>query len=224
MLEESLAPLLPKRVDRIIEKEKVWPKMCTQLRSTKRTELEERFPTHVCDEWLGHNDETTRRHDKQATPEHWEAAPKYGSVVRAYQAAAGAITDFPEGEKPLETLCFLGFVTHPKAPVGECRFLAVSRGELHFSHHVLRFAMANHHFGDGIAGNGSISPTAIQRPLPANSLCPLSHTSALAWGLPPDRDFGHATLTENNLDSRSAAHRMAPRIALSCWYELTLTE
>lgn len=70
---ESLTALLRKHVKRI-NAGVIWPKILQQLRSTRRTELEERFPAHVCDEWLGHDDETAKRHYKQVTPDHWATA------------------------------------------------------------------------------------------------------------------------------------------------------
>jgi len=43
--EHSVTPLLIKHAKRILGK--AWPKICTNLRSTRRTELDDRFPEHV---------------------------------------------------------------------------------------------------------------------------------------------------------------------------------
>lgn len=65
---DSLTPLLGKRVKSILGF--VWPKVCQQLRSTRRTELDEHFPTQTVNEWLGHSSETAERHYQQVTAEH----------------------------------------------------------------------------------------------------------------------------------------------------------
>lgn len=114
--EDSITPMLRTRVASILGAENVWPKICTQLRSTRRTELEEHFPAHVCDDWLGHDDETARRHYKQVTPTHWDDATKFGqigsvagSVVSDIQAQSQPPQDTTGGkEKPLETVAFPG--------------------------------------------------------------------------------------------------------------------
>lgn len=55
-------------------KQTQWPKLWVNLRASCRTDLEENFPTHVCDEWLGHSDEVARKHYKRVTPDHFETA------------------------------------------------------------------------------------------------------------------------------------------------------
>lgn len=49
--EHSVTPLLVKQAERIVGK--AWPKICVNLRSTRRTELDDFFPSHVVDRWLG---------------------------------------------------------------------------------------------------------------------------------------------------------------------------
>lgn len=51
---------------------KSWPKLFVNLRSTRRTELQEAFPSHVVDEWLGHSTKTAEEHYLQVTDDHWE--------------------------------------------------------------------------------------------------------------------------------------------------------
>ena len=51
-----------------------WPMTFINLRSTRRTELQEVFPSHVVDEWLGHSTKTAETHYLQVTDEHWRAA------------------------------------------------------------------------------------------------------------------------------------------------------
>lgn len=51
-----------------------WPKPWVNLRGSARTDLEARFPAHVCDAWLGHSTAVAKKHYLRVTPEHWAAA------------------------------------------------------------------------------------------------------------------------------------------------------
>jgi len=51
-----------------------WPKPWVNLRGSARTDLEARFPAHVCDAWLGHSTAIAKKHYLRVTPEHWAAA------------------------------------------------------------------------------------------------------------------------------------------------------
>lgn len=53
---------------------KPWPKLFVNLRASCRTDLEDRFPSHVCDAWLGHSTRVAKDHYLQVTPEHWSQA------------------------------------------------------------------------------------------------------------------------------------------------------
>ena len=44
------------------------------LRSTRRTELQESFPDHVVNKWLGHSGKVAEKHYLQVTEEHWRKA------------------------------------------------------------------------------------------------------------------------------------------------------
>lgn len=57
-----------------------WPKLWHNLRASCRTDLEERFPSHVCDVWLGHSTRVARDHYLRVTPDHWAAATAAGST------------------------------------------------------------------------------------------------------------------------------------------------
>ncbi len=61
-----------------------WPKLWVNLRASCRTDLEESFPTHVCDSWLGHSDKVASKHYKRVTPEHFK---------EAVRAVAGAVKE-----------------------------------------------------------------------------------------------------------------------------------
>ena len=61
---------------RIIDKAGLtsWPKLFQNLRSTRQTELEERFPSHVVCAWLGNSEAVARKHYLQVTDEHFAKA------------------------------------------------------------------------------------------------------------------------------------------------------
>ncbi len=53
-----------------------WPKLFHNLRSTRQTELEEQFPSHVVCRWLGNSERIAREHYLQVTDAHFEKAVK----------------------------------------------------------------------------------------------------------------------------------------------------
>ncbi len=63
-----------------------WPKIFHNLPSTRQTELEETFPSHVVCAWLGNSEAIARKHYLQLTDEHFERA-----VGTPEQAAAPAV-------------------------------------------------------------------------------------------------------------------------------------
>ncbi len=64
------------RLKRIIEDAglEAWPKLFVNLRASRRTELQEEFPDHVVNSWLGHSSRIAEKHYLQVTPDHWEKA------------------------------------------------------------------------------------------------------------------------------------------------------
>lgn len=48
-----------------------WPKLFNALRSTRETELEEEFPSHVVCAWMGHSRQVSQKHYLQVTEEHF---------------------------------------------------------------------------------------------------------------------------------------------------------
>ena len=70
------------------------------LRSTRRTELEERFANHVVNAWLGHSGAVAAKHYLQVTDEHWERT-----------VGAGAPTPDPDVQKH-------GGIDESRAPIG----------------------------------------------------------------------------------------------------------
>lgn len=53
-----------------------WPKLFQNLRSTRETELAERFPIQVVTEWIGNSPQVAQRHYLQVTEEHFQQALK----------------------------------------------------------------------------------------------------------------------------------------------------
>jgi integrase len=66
---------------RIIERAGLvpWVKPFVNLRSSRRTELQERFPDHVINGWLGHSGAVAAKHYLQTTEEHWDQAKGFCS-------------------------------------------------------------------------------------------------------------------------------------------------
>jgi len=64
------------QLQRIIHKAglECWPKLFQNLRSTRETELTEKWPQHVVTAWLGHSQAIATRHYLQVTEEHFERA------------------------------------------------------------------------------------------------------------------------------------------------------
>ncbi|MCA9190591.1 MAG: hypothetical protein KDB03_02470 [Planctomycetales bacterium] len=52
-----------------------WPKLFVNLRSTRRIELQEKFPSHVVDAWLGHSTKVAEKRYLQVTNDHWQSGP-----------------------------------------------------------------------------------------------------------------------------------------------------
>lgn len=51
-----------------------WPKLFQNLRSTRQTELEETYPSHVVCAWIGNSHAVAAKHYLQVTDEHFEKA------------------------------------------------------------------------------------------------------------------------------------------------------
>jgi integrase len=54
-----------------------WEKLWINLRASCRTDLQKKFPSHVCDVWLGHSTRVAEDHYLQVTPEDWQKAIGY---------------------------------------------------------------------------------------------------------------------------------------------------
>lgn len=65
-----------------------WPKLFQNLRSTRQTELEETFPTHVVCAWIGNSPQVARAHYLQITDDHFDRA-----TAERTGKASGALAD-----------------------------------------------------------------------------------------------------------------------------------
>jgi integrase len=73
-----------------------WPKLFQNLRSTRQTELAEKFPAHVVCKWLGNSEIIARKHYLQVTDAHFEEAS--GALQKALQS--GTDSTEPQRTKP----------------------------------------------------------------------------------------------------------------------------
>jgi integrase len=82
------------QLTRIIERAGLapWPKLFVNLRSTRETELAERFPLHVVTAWLGNSPDVARKHYLQTTEEHFDRAAGGKSAAES----AALVEHFPQ--------------------------------------------------------------------------------------------------------------------------------
>jgi hypothetical protein len=75
-----------------------WEKLFINLRSSCRTDLQKKFPNHVCNAWLGHSTRVADQHYLQVTPDDWQIAAAHGGATIAHGEAHG-----DERGKPTKT-------------------------------------------------------------------------------------------------------------------------
>jgi integrase len=78
-----------------------WPRLFHNLRSSRQTELAERFPSHVVCEWLGNSEDIARKHYYQTTDEHFARAAN--DEPKAKQNPKQSVTVFIGGESHAES-------------------------------------------------------------------------------------------------------------------------
>ncbi len=78
-----------------------WPKAFVALRSTRATELREKFPEHVVNAWIGHSQRVAERHYLQVNDAHFEAATgKENAAPALQQLAVRPVSDRTESQSP----------------------------------------------------------------------------------------------------------------------------
>jgi len=78
---------------------KPWPKLFQNLRSTRQTELEETFPSHVVCTWIGNSQPIAQKHYLQVTQDHFEKALQNPVQQPAVSARNDSQADPEEHEK-----------------------------------------------------------------------------------------------------------------------------
>lgn len=61
---------------------KPWPKLFSNLRSSRETELVDNFPLHVVTKWIGHTPEVAKMHYLQLLEKHWGSAASTETVYQ----------------------------------------------------------------------------------------------------------------------------------------------
>ena len=64
---------------------KPWARLFHNLRSSRQTELTDRFPAHVVASWLGNSEAIARKHYLQTTDSHFKAATDCSALQNALQ-------------------------------------------------------------------------------------------------------------------------------------------
>lgn len=87
------------QLERIIRKAGLepWPKLFQNLRSTRETELAERFPIHVVCTWIGNSEAVAAKHYLQVTDEHYATAS--GDVQNVAQQPAATRRSLSQSEQ-----------------------------------------------------------------------------------------------------------------------------
>ncbi len=102
-----------------------WPRLFHNLRSSRQTELAERFPSHVVCDWLGNSEDIARKHYFQTTDDHF---------ARALDPSADAKRDPKQqaDDTPAVNPVVATEMARPKAKQNPKQLAAVSgRGESH---------------------------------------------------------------------------------------------
>lgn len=101
----SLNANLRTQFERIIRKAGLtpWPRLFHNLRATRQTELNERFPGHVVCAWIGNTEKVAQNHYLQVTDAHFTQAlsPTPASSPTSQQPAEGAAQN--PAQQPAET-------------------------------------------------------------------------------------------------------------------------
>ena len=79
-----------------------WPKLMQNLRSSRQTELEETFPSHVVCKWMGNSIKVAQKHYLQTTESHFSKAVQNPVQQAAATSSVGSQVAEPKREKPLE--------------------------------------------------------------------------------------------------------------------------
>ena len=77
-----------------------WPKLFQNLRSSRQTELEEHFPSHVVCAWMGNSESVAQKHYLQVTAEHYAmGATKTSALQNPVQQSAATSRKASQSER-----------------------------------------------------------------------------------------------------------------------------
>ena len=77
-----------------------WPRLFHNLRSSRQTELAERFPSHVVCDWMGNSEDVARKHYYQTTDDHFRRASE--AATEAKQQSVDAVVANPDTAAEIE--------------------------------------------------------------------------------------------------------------------------
>ena len=84
-----------------------WPKTFVNMRASRRTELEECYPNHVINSWLGHSKKVAEKYYLQITDDHWDLGSTKstvgGNAGGNSSAHQDASTEISALKKPVKT-------------------------------------------------------------------------------------------------------------------------
>jgi integrase len=87
-----------------------WTRLFHNLRATRRTELQEKFPDHVINKWLGQSSKVAEKHYLTMNTDHWEGALQFSANSRPPTGSPIAM--------PLENPCQPSLIEKPKELMG----------------------------------------------------------------------------------------------------------
>jgi len=85
-----------------------WPRLFHNLRSSRQTELADRFPTHIVCRWLGNSEDVAKEHYLQTTDEHFARAASGALQNPVQHAPAMTCNDRNLEAAPLAIASFCG--------------------------------------------------------------------------------------------------------------------
>ena len=105
-----------------------WPKLYQNLRSTRQTELSDRFPVHVVCAWLGNSQPVAMKHYLQVTDDHFRQAAQAGPGQAPAKAAQKAAQT--PAAIPCQTLTAESGQEGETAFVSECQGVSVGGSDI----------------------------------------------------------------------------------------------
>lgn len=96
-----MPPALRTQMARCIKKANVepWPRVFHNLRASRQTELEDDWPSHVVNRWLGNSEKVGRDHYLQITDDHFEKAARDGAEIGAVSQGNASQPEAPAEKK-----------------------------------------------------------------------------------------------------------------------------